>query len=58
MNGYDVLAQILSQEGIDFISAFPMQQLIDSCSKIGIRPVICRQERVGVGIADVMDDKE
>ena len=52
MNGYDVLAQILSQEGIDFISAFPMQQLIDSCSKIGIRPVICRQERVGVGIAD------
>ncbi|HIG38936.1 MAG TPA: thiamine pyrophosphate-requiring protein [Gammaproteobacteria bacterium] len=52
MNGYDVVAKILKAEGVEFLSAFPMQPLIDACAKIGIRPIICRQERAGVNIAD------
>jgi len=50
--GYDVLAGILKMQGVEFISAFPNQPLIESCAKIGIRPIICRQERTGVNIAD------
>ena len=52
MKGYDVLARILKMQGVEFISAFPNQPLIESCAKIGIRPIICRQERTGVNIAD------
>ena len=52
MNGYDVVAKILKAEGVEFLSAFPRQPLIDACAKIGIRPIICRQERAGVNIAD------
>ena len=52
MNGYDVVAKILKAEEVEFLSAFPMQPLIDACAEIGIRPIICRQERAGVNIAD------
>ena len=52
MNGYDVVAKILKAEGVEFLSAFPAQPLIDACAKIGIRPIICRQERAGVNLAD------
>ena len=34
------------------MSAFPTSNLIEAAAEAGIRPIICRQERVGVGIAD------
>ena len=40
MKGYDVLAGILKMQGVEFISAFPNQPLIESCAKIGIRSII------------------
>ena len=46
------MAQVLAAEGVTFLSAFPLQNLIESSATIGIRPVICRQERTGVNIAD------
>ncbi len=52
MNGYDVVAKILKAEGVEFLSAFPAQPLIDACAKISIRPIICHQERSGVNLAD------
>jgi acetolactate synthase-1/2/3 large subunit len=52
MNGYEVMAQALKAEGIDFMVAFPAQALIDIAARAGIRPVICRQERAGVNMAD------
>ena len=48
MNGYDVMARVLQAEGVEFLAAFPHQTLIDAAAKIGIRPIICRQERAGV----------
>lgn len=48
----DAIARVLKDEGVECLICYPRQALIDSCAKIGIRPVICRQERVGVGIAD------
>ena len=52
MNVVDAIAHILKREGIEYLSAFPTTPLIDAVTGVGIRPIICRQERVGVGIAD------
>ena len=52
MRTIDVIAQILKQEGVEYLSAFPTTPVIEAAAEIGIRPIICRQERVGVGIAD------
>jgi acetolactate synthase I/II/III large subunit len=52
MNGAQVIAQILKQEGTEFLSCYPRNQTIEPCAAIDIRPILCRQERVGVGIAD------
>lgn len=48
----EAIARILKDEGIEQLVCFPRQALIDACAAAGIRPVVCRQERVGVGIAD------
>ena len=52
MNGYEAMAKILKAEGVEWISCFPAQPLIDACSREGIRPIMCRQERAGVNMAD------
>ena len=52
MNGADVIAEILKREGTDFLSCYPRNPLIEACAAIDIRPILCRQERVGVGLAD------
>jgi acetolactate synthase-1/2/3 large subunit len=52
MNGADVVAEILKREGTEFLACYPRNPLIDACAKIGIRPILSRQERVGVGLAD------
>jgi acetolactate synthase-1/2/3 large subunit len=46
------MARVLAAEGVSLLSAFPMQELIETGARIGIRPIICRQERTGVNIAD------
>ena len=52
MNGADVIAEILKREGTEFLACYPRNPLIDACAKIDIRPILCRQERIGVGMAD------
>src|SRR6202044_476728 len=52
MNGAEVIAEILKGEGAEFLSGCPRNQGIEPCAAIDIRPILCRQERVGVGIAD------
>ena len=52
MKVVEAIAEILKREGVEFLSAYPTTPLIDAVAATGIRPVLCRQERVGVGIAD------
>jgi acetolactate synthase I/II/III large subunit len=52
MKVIDAIASILRTEGAEFLSAYPTTPLIEAAAKADIRPVLCRQERVGVGIAD------
>ncbi len=52
MRGVDAISEILKREGTEFLSVFPAQPMVDGAAKVGIKPIICRQERVGMGIAD------
>jgi acetolactate synthase-1/2/3 large subunit len=52
MNGAGVIAEILKREGTEFLSCYPRNPLIEASAALDIRPILCRQERVGVGIAD------
>jgi acetolactate synthase-1/2/3 large subunit len=52
MNAADVVADILKREGTRYLPCYPRNNAIDAAAKVGIRPILCRQERVGVGMAD------
>ena len=52
MIGDALIAQILKQENVDWIGAYPYHSLIDEAAKINIKPIIPRQERAGVNMAD------
>ena len=52
MNGDQAIAKILKAEGAEWLGAFPYQTLIDAAAMEGLRPIICRQERAGVNMAD------
>lgn len=52
MNGAGLIAEILKREGTEFLAAYPRNAIIDACAAVDIRPIFCRQERVGVGMAD------
>jgi len=47
-----VIAEILKREGVETLFCFPTTPIIEAAAAVGIRPVICRQERVGVHMAD------
>ncbi len=52
MKVVDAICEILKREGVEFLSCYPTNPLIEAAATAGIRPIVCRQERVGVGIAD------
>ena len=52
MRVIEAIAEILKKEGVKYLSCFPTTPVIEAAAEAGIQPIICRQERVGVGIAD------
>ena len=52
MNGADLIVGILKKEGVEYIPAFPHSDIIDAAARVGIRPLIVRQERHALHIAD------
>jgi thiamine pyrophosphate-dependent acetolactate synthase large subunit-like protein len=52
MKVMDAITEILKREEISTMFCFPTTPIIESAAAAGIRPVICRQERVGVHMAD------
>ena len=48
----NVVAEILKKEGVSTLFCFPTTPIIEAAAAVGIKPVICRQERVGVHMAD------
>jgi len=52
MNGFDLIAQCLKAEGVTWMGCFPANPLIESASKVGIRPIVFRQERGAINAVD------
>ena len=52
MKGTEAIAKALQAEGVEILTCFPLNQIIDAASAIGIRPIVTRTERVAVNIAD------
>ena len=52
MNGTEFIAKILKAEGIDSVTCFPSNPLIEAVAKEGIRPITFRHERGAVMAAD------
>ena len=50
MNGAQLIAEILKREGTEFLACYPRNPLIEAAAALDIRPILCRQERVGVGM--------
>ena len=52
MNGYDLIAQCLKAEGVEWLPCFPANPLIEAAARVGIRPLVFRQERGAINAAD------
>lgn len=48
------IAEILRREGVDVIFGYPRNAVLETAAAAGIRPVIVRQERTGVHMADAL----
>ena len=52
MKGATAVAKILKMEGVEFITCFPNNPIIDAVAEESIRPIKTRAERVAVQMAD------
>lgn len=52
MRAADAVVEILKREGVTTLFCFPTTSVIETAVAGGLRPIICRQERVGVDMAD------
>jgi acetolactate synthase-1/2/3 large subunit len=50
----EAIAEILKREGVDVILGYPVNHVLESAASAGIRPIIVRQERVGIHMADAI----
>jgi thiamine pyrophosphate-dependent acetolactate synthase large subunit-like protein len=50
----DAIAEIMKREGIEILCAYPVNHLIEHAAAADIRPVIVRQERIGLHMADAI----
>src|SRR3954464_9083733 len=48
------IAEIMKREGIEILCGYPVNHLIEHAAKADIRPVMVRQERVGIHMADAI----
>jgi acetolactate synthase I/II/III large subunit len=54
MNVAQVTAEILKREGVDTLMTYPLNPLTESAAAADIRPIVVRQERIGVHMADAI----
>ena len=52
MNTIEAVARVLKIEGVEWISCYPSNILIEAVAKEGIRPVMFRHERGAIMAAD------
>ncbi len=50
----DAVAEIMRREGIEILCGYPVNHLLEYAAAADIRPIIVRQERIGVHMADAI----
>ncbi|MFN3746018.1 MAG: thiamine pyrophosphate-requiring protein [Hyphomicrobiaceae bacterium] len=50
----DAIATILKQEGVEYVIGYPVNHILEHVAKFDIRPIIVRQERTGLHMADAV----
>jgi thiamine pyrophosphate-dependent acetolactate synthase large subunit-like protein len=50
----DAIATILKREGIEILTGYPVNHLIEHAAAQDIRPIMVRQERIGLHMADAI----
>ncbi len=50
----DAIAEILKREGVETIIGYPVNHLLEYAAMADIRPIVVRQERTGIHMADAM----
>jgi len=48
------VAEILKREGVEFIIGYPVNNILEAAAAADIRPIIVRQERTGLHMADAV----
>jgi acetolactate synthase-1/2/3 large subunit len=48
------IAEIMQREGIEILTGYPVNHLIEFAAAIDIRPIMVRQERIGLHMADAI----
>lgn len=54
MKVVDAVAKVLKTEGVEYLFAYPVNPIIEAAAKVDIRPIIVRQERIGLHMADAL----
>ena len=54
MKTVEAICEIMKMEGIDTLLAYPVNHIIEYAARTDIRPIIVRQERVGLHMADAI----
>ena len=50
----DAIAEILRREGVDTMIGYPVNRMFETAAAAKIKPIVVRQERTGVHMADAM----
>ena len=48
------IAEIMKREGIEILCGYPVNHLIEHAANANIRPIMVRQERIGLHMADAI----
>ena len=54
MNVAQAIAHMLKREGVEYIIGYPVNPILEACAEVDIRPIIVRQERTGLHMADAI----
>ena len=54
MKTVEAICEIMKREGIENLLAYPVNHIIEYAARVDIRPIIVRQERIGLHMADAI----
>lgn len=54
MKVFNAIGEILKREGVEVITGYPVNHILEGAAAADVRPIIVRQERVGLHMADAI----